>query len=307
MKNKKLPTVTIAVSAYNEEGNIKEFLRSVTTQKEEGFKINAIWVHSDGSTDNTVKFAKSLKLKKVKIWDHKIRFGKSTLLNKIYRDLDTDILVQSDADVVLSHKLVLQDLIQPLINNKSVEMCGGNPQPKKAETFIEKAINCSVSAYSEFRKKVRTGNNVFSADGRLLAYRKEFVKNIVVPSDMIANDMFTYFCCISKGYEYRYVDSAVVLFRSPQTLQDQIKQNTRFIAGPIRMKNYFPKKLVDYELDIPKRMFVISLLKQFVRHPILSLSIFVINKYCKLRAKYIEQRLSAKWDMANTTKNLISI
>src|SRR3989338_5607147 len=51
---------------------------------------------------------------KIKVWDHKKRTGKSTWLNKIYKDLKTDILVQSDADVVFAHNLVVHDLIKPL-------------------------------------------------------------------------------------------------------------------------------------------------------------------------------------------------
>ena len=55
----KLPTVTIATIACNEEANIKKFLESVLDQKEKGFKISTILVISDGSTDHTVKIAKS--------------------------------------------------------------------------------------------------------------------------------------------------------------------------------------------------------------------------------------------------------
>lgn len=300
----KKPTVTVAVSAYNEERNIKAFLRSILAQKEDGFKLKKILIVSDGSSDNTVKYARELKSSKIVVKEFKDRIGKSSCLNQIYKSINTDILVQSDADVIFAHEFVVRDLIQPLIRNKKVGMCGGNPMPLKGKTFIEKAINCTSVAYSEFRKKVRGGNNVFSADGRLLGYKKELVKKIKIPGDMIANDMYTYFCCLYLGYQYRYVESAVVYFRSPQTLKDHIRQNTRFRAAPIRMKKYFPKKLVEQEIVIPRNVFVLSLIKQFIRHPVLSLSIYIINKYCKLKATLIERRLTARWDMADTTKSL---
>lgn len=56
-------TVTIGIPAYKEEKNIVRFLKSVLMQKEDGFKLNEIWVHSDRSVDRTVKLAKSLKSK----------------------------------------------------------------------------------------------------------------------------------------------------------------------------------------------------------------------------------------------------
>lgn len=302
MKNNKKITVALAVSAYNEEKNIKAFLRSILAQKEDGFKMKKILIVSDGSSDNTVKYARELKSSKIVVKEFKERIGKSSRLNQIYKSLNTDILVQSDADVVFAHEFVLHDLVQPLIKNKKVGMCGGNPLPVKGETFIEKAINCTTEAYGEFRRKVKGGDNVFSADGRLLAYKKDLVKKIKIPEDMIANDMYTYFCCLSEGNKYRYVNSAVVYFRSPQTIKDHIRQNVRFRASPIRMKIYFPNKLVKQEFFIPINIFLLSFIKQFIKHPILSMSIYFINRYCTLKAKFVEQSLTAKWDIARTTE-----
>ncbi|MDO8658212.1 MAG: glycosyltransferase [Candidatus Levybacteria bacterium] len=303
MKRNNKVSVTLAISAYNEEKNIYKFLMSVLAQKEQGFVLKQIWIYSDGSTDKTAEIARSIKSEKIKVIEYEERIGKSARLNEIYKNLDTDILVQSDSDVIVAHPNVIRDLIAPL-KNKEIAMCGGNPLPVKANTFIEKAINITVGAYLEFRKKVRGGNNVFSADGRLLAFKKKLVKKIYVPPNMIANDMYTYYSCLSLGYKYKYVDSAVVKFRSPQTLRDHIKQNTRFRASPIRMKKYFSERLVDRENNIPAFIFFSETLKQFIKHPVLSLYIYIVNKYCHIKAKIVENKLTAKWPMANTTKEL---
>jgi len=152
------------------------------------------------------------------------------------------------------------------------------------------------------RGNLRGGNNIFSADGRLLAYKKELAKKIFVPTDMIANDAYTYFCCITMGYKYKYVSSAVVLFRSPQNLKDQIRQNTRFLSAHIRMERYFPQEVVKREWYIPKKIILINMARQFFRHPILSAYIFTVNKYCSFISVKKERELNAKWDMAYTTK-----
>ncbi|OGD93454.1 hypothetical protein A2697_00565 [Candidatus Curtissbacteria bacterium RIFCSPHIGHO2_01_FULL_41_44] len=300
----KYPTVTVAISAYNEEKNILRFLKSIILQKEIGFKIKEIWVHSDGSTDKTVALARSIKSKKIKVWDHKKRTGKSTWLNKIYKDLKTDILVQSDADVVFAHNLVVHDLIKPLIKNPKVGMCGGNPMPVEGKTYWEKVVRVAFEPYQEFRSSVRGGNNAFSAIGQLLAYRKSLVKKIIVPEDMITNDIFTYFYCLQLGWEYRYVKSAIVLFQSPQRLRDLLRQNTRFHAGYNRMFNYFPAELVKEEFKIPKLIYIYSLFKQFVKHPIFSGTYYLINIYCLIKASRMGDKLTARWPIALTTKKL---
>lgn len=302
---KHIKTVTVAISAFNEEKNIVNFLNSVLMQQENGFKIKEIWVHSDGSSDNTVKLAKQVKDKRIRVWDHKKRAGKSSWLNKIYKDLQTDILVQSDADVVFYSKLTIKNLIQPIIKNPKVMMCGGNPQPIKSETFIEECINSSFKVYEKLRSNFLNGNNKFSADGRLLAFRKEFIKKVYVPKDMIANDMFVYLVCRSFSYDYKFVKSAKVLFRSPQKLSDHIRQNTRFESAEVRMKRFFDKNLVDKETKIPLWMLTTYLLKQFLAQPFHSITILFINQYCRYKARKLERKLNAKWPMAVTTKGII--
>ena len=112
------------------------------------------------------------------------------------------------------------------------------------------------------------------------------------------------FSCLDKGLNYRYVKTAIILFRSPQTFSEQVKQNTRFEAAPARMSKYFSAKLVNQEYHIPFNIFIKSALKQIVRHPVLCGYIFFVNAYCRLHAFFVEKRLTAKWQMAHTTKHL---
>ncbi|MBI4080855.1 MAG: glycosyltransferase [Candidatus Levybacteria bacterium] len=303
-KKKKLPTVTIAISAYNEVENIRKFLRSVVKQSEAGYVLKEIIVISDGSTDRTSEIVKQFPDKRVTLFTFKNRIGKSSHLNFIYKMFKTDYLIQSDSDIVMKGNLVIAELIKVLENNKRIGMCGGNPIPLKPKTLTEKAINCTVEAYLELRKLVRDGNNIFSADGRLLAFRKAFIKEVHVPSDMIANDAFVYFCCITRCWKYAFVPEAVVLFRSPKNVQDQIRQNTRFRAAPLRFKKMFPKNIVDTEYHIPMYLLLYVYAKQFLKSPFLCLYIYIINLYCKVRALSVESRLHARWDIAITTKRL---
>ncbi len=297
-------TVTVAVSAYNEAKNIGAFLRSVLQQKQVGYVLERILVISDGSKDKTVLEAKKVKSPLIKIAAHEKRVGKSTHLNTIYQGLKSDFLVQSDCDVVFADPLTIYHLIAPLKKRALVGMSGGNPLPVKGKSFIEKAINVSVEPYLDFRKKVNNGNNVFSADGRLLAFKRELARKITVPSNMIANDMFAYFACLSQGYQYAFAEKAVVLFRSPQNLKDHIRQNTRFRAAPLRMQRHFLKGLVAKELSIPYVLYIRELLFSLVKHPILSLFIYTINVYCRIKAQITEYKLTAKWDMAISTKKV---
>lgn len=295
--------ITIAAVAYNEEQNIRKFLESIFAQKYKNLNVEKILITSDGSNDRTVDIVKSIKPASLTIIQRRERRGKSLRLNEIYTSLSSQVLVQFDADIVLAHPFVVENIVAPLINEDKVSMCGGNPIPKEGRNLIEKAINITCEAYNEFREKVRDGNNVFSADGRILAFRKEFIKKVKIPENMIANDMYTYFVCMTLGLNYRFTKEAIVYFNSPRTLADHIKQNTRFRASPIRMKRYFKKELVERELNIPKYLFLSMHIKYFLKNPALSFFIFLLNKYCGVKALINERSLKGTWDIAYTTKS----
>lgn len=298
-------TVTVAVSAFNEEANILNFMKSVLKQKEEGFALEKILIISDGSTDNTVGLIRSLKSKKIQVLDSKKRIGKSSRLNQIYKLLNSDFLVQADADTLLAHPKVIYEMVTPLIKNPLVGMCGGQIVPLPGRTFTEKADEITFKIYMKYLKSIRNGNCVFCSDGRILSFRKELAKKIQIPKDMIANDVYTYYMCKTLGFKFKYAKKAIVYFRSAQSLEDKLRQNLRSAAVPLRMKKYFPEDLIKRESYIPKSIMIKSLVMQFLKDPVKAMYIFFVNKYCHIKSEYSEKTLNAKWPIALTTKKLI--
>lgn len=303
-KNKysnKFPTLTVAVCAYNEGANIANFLNSVLKQKERGYTLKKVIVISDGSTDDTLAKIRKFKTQKIRLVVHNNRKGKSARLNEIYQNLTTDFLFQSDADVILAGKLVLARMLKVLIDPK-VAMVSGNAEPYSPKTLMERAIHVSRNAYHPLKTTFKEGNNRFSVNGRILAYRSTFVKSVVIPNGVIGNDAFTYFACLQRGLSYRYAEDAIAHYRSPMTLYDHVKQNTRFLAVSRCMKEYFPKELVarEYALPIQQKFYLLSL--QFMKHPILSIFIFTINRYCQILGILQSEQMHGPWNISESTK-----
>lgn len=304
MKNKKNLTITIAICALNEASNIGPLLTSIMSQKQVGYTLEKILIISDGSTDDTVKIIRSFKSKLIEVKDYKKRIGKSRRLNEIYSTVKSDVVVQPDADVILTHNYVLRDIVRPFYESDKIGMTGGNAQPLPAKTFTEEAVNYTLKAYIPFRRTLRGGHNILSATGRLLAVRRELFEKIRVPADTIANDGFVYFCCKVNGFEYRYAHTAIVDFRSPQNLKDHINQNTRFLATPRWMKKYFPPTMVDAEYHIPSELIRSKMRKQLLKHPLHCTYIFFINKYCFVRSFILKNKINALWEIVYSTKRL---
>lgn len=299
--SQKQVAVSIGISAYNESNNIGKLLRSLSEQKEINYFIKEILIYSDGSTDNTEEIVKSVADPRIVLVADKNRIGKSERLNEIFRKAQGEIIVLLDADIIPSSSETINELIKPIKNDEQIGLVGGNPQPIKAKTFIEEGVNTTFYAYDKLRILLKEGNNAYGADGRILALSKKFAGEVNVPVDMIANDAFLYFSCITKGYHFRHVRKAQVWFRSPTTIKDQIRQNKRFVAAHHRMERYFGD-VVQKEYAVPPHLLIVLYLLQLIRRPIHGLAIYIINLYCKIRAKQDEKAMNARWQMAFTTK-----
>ena len=70
------------------------------------------------------------------------------------------------------------------------------------------------------------------------------------------------------------------------------------------VKKYFPELLVEQEYQIPPSLILPLMLKQFILHPIKCTYVFVVNRYCQYKARRVERKLSALWQIAQTTKHL---
>lgn len=293
-----MPSVTIAISALNEEITISRWLNSVVRQKQIDFKIEKIIIHSDGSTDNTVNIIKSFNDNRIIVHDHKKRMGKSYRLNQIYRELDTDFLIQSDADVVFAHENVVSEMIKQF-KDPQVAMVGGNILPMPPETFTERAVMGTVNAYRLIRTEYKSGNNRYSATGAIIAYKNSFCKSLKIPSDMIGNDVFTYFECIRNGFKYMFAPKAIVMYRLPQNIKDQLKQNSRNKAADIRHKRFFGESLVNHESTPTKGLMYAALFNSFISQPIYFVYIFIINSIGGFLARKKERSMNGKWEMVS--------
>lgn len=296
----KKQTVTIATSALNEEANISAFLRSVLAQKTVNYNLDKILVISDGSTDKTVKFAKSFRDKRIVVIDNLKRVGKSKCLNQIFSSFKSDILVLFDADVRLASRNTVSNLIRPLLENSDIDLVGGIPKPYKGKTFMENAVNCTVRIYDNLKATHKTS---YACEGRIMALSKRFAKKIKIPGNMIGNDAFIYYYAKKNGFKFEHVNNAIVKYRSPNNIRDQIRQNTRFLASNYRMQKFFGHAATS-ESSFPKGLYFNEALKEFLKHPVELLFIMGINMICRYRAKGSERLLTARWQVADSTKKL---
>jgi hypothetical protein len=198
--------------------------------------------------------------------------------------------------------LGINKLVKALTDKKAVGLVGGNPQPLPAETLIETGVKNMFHAREKFKNYSRRGHNVYGLWGCVMAMSREFVKTLTLPGD-VPDDAFSYFSCISNGFSFRHVRDAVVYFRSPQTIADQVAQGVRFSTAAGSLSDYFDPDLIVQEYFVPLSWKAVSLLEQVWRNPLAYL-LLKYSYFLVVRAK--EKKHSPTWLPVASTKQLIA-
>ncbi|MEK7598641.1 MAG: glycosyltransferase [Patescibacteria group bacterium] len=125
-----LSKITIGIPAYNEAANIKHLLLALLKQNTTGFILHEIIVISDGSTDDTVKIARSITNSRIHVFEFTQREGQQKRQNQILAQYTGDIIVFIEADTLPASVDTLKHLVEPLLilhSDDKLMMTIGNP------------------------------------------------------------------------------------------------------------------------------------------------------------------------------------
>jgi len=300
--SRKSPTVSVGISAYNEEKNIRGLLESILGQTEDGFELAEILVVSDGSTDQTADRIREVLDPRVKLVVSDTREGKTTQQNRIMSLVKGDIVVLFDADVIPENKMCLTYLVRPLIGDPTVGMVGAKVLPVAGKTWFENVINHSNQFKAELFEKTRNGDNIFSCHGRARAFSKAFVAEVKWP-DIFSEDAYSYLRCKSLGLRFVYSPEATVLFRSPDNFRDYKRQSDRFRIGKKTLYNFFDPRLVNESYKLSKISLVKLFLLYFLRNPVYMLNyLFVMSVAAFTDTEQIV--ITSRWIMSPSSKKI---
>lgn len=298
MKNKL--SVEVAIPALNEGRTVSRLVRNLLKQEQDSYILSKITVYSDGSTDDTVSQIQAIQDSRVALVQGKKRLGKYRRLNQAYANTTADIIVVFDADVIPVNDKVLEHLVKPFNRVKNLGLVGGNPQPLKALTLVESAVNSMFKSRELFKSIKYNGHNVHGLWGCCLALSKEFAHKLRLPQD-VPDDAFTYFANKSLGYGFRHASKARVWFRSPQTMDDQINQGIRFSKTGMTLQLYFDANMIADEYAVPFKVKLVSLFDQLLRNPLG----YVIMKYMHFQVMKADlQDYHPYWEQVSSTKEL---
>ncbi len=298
--------VTIGIPVYKSADNIGRLLLALSKQKETNFSIKSIVCYIDAPGDDTpgVVLALAKKHKRIRVFNRKQRkgmaYGFKFMLNK-FRD---DVFVLLNDDILVTSKDFISNLVQPFINERSIGLVSGNPQPLKPKNFIQNAITSTFRSFERTRYSFDNGNNGLTCDGKIIALSENLISKLKFPQNMsnLGNvDSFLFLSCKKYGFTYKHARTAIAYFEFPDNFHDYVNWTTRNNSNKYVMFKLFGDS-IQKEYEMPMLEHIQSRLIETIRNPLGSIFIFFAGSWTKMRARSYSNHFSATWDVVSSTK-----
>lgn len=224
------PEVSVVIPAYNEEKNIGSCLNSVFNSDYPKDRLEVIVV-DDGSTDGTLKIARSYKKARMLKQNH---LGKVEALNLGALNSSYGFILTVDADTTLD-KNCLRELLAPF-SDKNIGATTGNNNVKNNKSMITSFQNVEYHFSNLIRNSFSKvfGNGIWFS-GSLACYRKAALKRIgYFKKDTLAEDQDVALEIKKAGYRTINVPTASGYTIVPTRIEELYRQRARWWIGTLQ-------------------------------------------------------------------------
>ncbi|ODS32790.1 MAG: putative glycosyltransferase [Candidatus Scalindua rubra] len=222
------PSVSLIISAYNEERAIRKKIENCLLLDYPGDKLEII-VGSDGSTDCTDKIVKSFKNvskigPNVKLVQNIVNKGKSSIQNKAVDEANGDIIIFSDATGIYN-----KDAIKNLVRNfadKGVGCVAGVVRYVDCNSSISKGEG-TYWKYEMFLRQLEDKiGNLAMASGSIMAFRKKLFKPL---DEAVGEDFVIPLQTVLSGHKVIYDSVDLLQDGKDVKLHDLLFEKLKFV------------------------------------------------------------------------------
>ena len=225
----RLPEVTLMVCAYNEEDIIAEKMDNTRRLDYPSDRLHLVWV-TDGSNDNTNVLLSAYP--EVKVIYFPERRGKAAALKHGIKEIDTEIVMMTDANTMLNPEAVRE--VARLMQDPKVGCVSGEKKVMARSDSDEAAQGEGLYWKYESTLK-RLDSELYSAmgaAGELCVIRRQLMTDI--PNDTLLDDFIISMEIVKKGYKIAYTSNAYAMEYGSANLHEESKRKRRIAAGGLQ-------------------------------------------------------------------------
>jgi len=268
------PTISVVMSAHNEEGGIEDKVRSFLSIDYPEKRIEFL-IGSDGSTDKTDELVLRYTNDRLRLFRQPKRQGKPSMLNLLVEEAKGEILVFTDVRQTLD-KNALKELVKHFSDQK---VGSASSALFYANEDGDNKTGTGIGLYWKYEKFIRKSESrmgsMLGATGALYAIRREFFPKL--PKDLILDDVYIPIKIVESGYRAIFDSKAKVYDRVFKNPGGEFLRKTRTLAGNFQLFLYLKELFNPFKGKISWQFFSHKFLRLAV--PFLLISTFISNLF----------------------------
>ena len=224
------PTVTLVISAFNEEAVIEDKIRNIRELTYPHDRLRVL-IGSDGSSDATVQKAipAAMGAPYIEITDFNTRRGKPAVLHDLIERAESDIVALSDANTMFEPGAI-ERLARWFANPLVGAVCG------RLRLTSRDSMDRSEVLYWRFETWLKARENrlgaVLGANGGIYAFRR--AAYVPIPPDTITDDFVIPMLIRTLGYHIVFDESAVATEEVAPKVAHEFTRRIRIGAGNLQ-------------------------------------------------------------------------
>ena len=268
-----MPSCTLIVADYNEADYITQKIENTLALRYPEGKLKFVFV-TDGSNDGTPEIVKAYP--DIKLLHDDARRGKISAVHRAIEQVDTSLLVFTDANTFLNPDAML--LLCRHYKDAKVGAIAGEKR-----VMIEDAADATAGEgiYWKYESKLKAWDSelysVVGAAGELFSIRRELYEP--VPSNSVLDDFMISMRIAEKGFKIVYEPEAYAQELSSANIAEELKRKVRIAAGGIQSIIWLNKLLNPFRFP--------TLSFQYLSHRVLRWTITPFLMICALLANLI--------------------
>lgn len=277
-----LPTCTLIVAAYNEEGFITDKIANTLALEYPVGKLKFLFV-TDGSDDSTPDIIS--RYPQIKLLHSSVRNGKIAAVHRAVKEVDTDIIVFTDANTFLN--------VDALIN-----ICRHYSDPNVGAVAGEKRIMMGEEAdasaagegfYWKYESTLKKWDSelysVVGAAGELFSVRRNLYQP--VSEESILDDFMISMRIAEKGYRIIYEPEAYAIETASENVTEELKRKVRIAAGGIQSVIWLKGLFNIFRYGVLSFQYISHRVLRWTLTPFLLILVFILNILLALQTKEI--------------------
>jgi len=218
-----LPTVSLLISAYNEEGVIERKIQNCL-DLDYPPELLQILIGNDGSQDRTAEIIKKY-AERVTLIDAERNQGKASMLNVLAKHASGEVLLFCDANTIFFPNVV-RKIVQPFQEARMGCVCGHLILNDQSGSALGEGESAYWDLESEIKKFEGLAGVVIGGNGAIYAIRKSLFTPLPIRRSVM-DDFFVTVKVLQKGYQSTFISSAIGTEQTSKAGSGEFKRKIR--------------------------------------------------------------------------------